>query len=357
MFARLRLSRSRRVGPATFRRLIAEHGDGVRALAALPGIAADAGDDRYRPAEEAEIRREIAAARKAGAKLLTLGAPGYPRRLAEVTDAPPVLWAQGNTAMLNKRCVAVVGTRNASSLALRMTRALGRDLADAGIIVVSGLAKGVDTVAHASALEGGTIAVHAGGLDRIYPAENAELAKQIAERGCALSERPFGLSPQARDFPRRNRIVSGLSLAVVVVEAAARSGSMITARDALDQGREVMAVPGHPMDGRASGCNNLLRDGATLVRNVDDILDVLSEDPHPEHVAQMPQDTPPPVATDDLEARILTLLSPTPVGEDQLLRDLSAAGAIEAQTLAAHLSEMELAGAVGRRPGGGLVRL
>lgn len=364
MFARLRLARSRRVGPATFRRLIAEHGSAQAALDALPSIAEAAGAKGYRPANEADIRAEAKAARKADAKLLTLGAPGYPVRLADVADAPPVLWAQGSTACLGKRCVALVGTRNASSLALRMARALGRDLAAAGVTVVSGLARGVDMVAHSAALDGGTVAVHAGGLDKVYPDEHADLAAQIAAAGCNLSERPFGLSPTARDFPRRNRIVSGLSQAVVVIEAAARSGSMITARDAADQGREVLAVPGHPFDGRASGCNLLLRDGATLVRGVDDILEVLDglEDirtPRP-----LPSDAPEPKATvppsqsaGDLRDRILALLSPIPVAEDQLLRDLDSAGPVPHTCVAAQLSEMELAGEIARRAGGGLVRL
>ncbi|GIT91042.1 DNA processing protein DprA [Jannaschia pagri] len=366
LFARLRLSRSRRVGPATFRRLIAEHGTAVAALAALPAVAANAGDTKYQPASEADIRREITAARRTDAKLLTLGAPGYPARLADVADAPPVLWAQGQTAMLGRRSVAIVGTRNASSLALRMARALGRDLADAGVVVVSGLARGVDAVAHSAALEGGTVAVHAGGLDQVYPAENTELAAKIAEQGCALSERPFGLSPQARDFPRRNRIVSGLSMAVVVVEAAARSGSMITARDALDQGREVLAVPGHPLDGRASGCNLLLRDGATLVRDADDILEALEGlDPEPTAEPALPDTSQTahgapsasPDADPNLRKRILDLLSPVPVPEDQLMRDLLQDGPAPTQSVAAHLSELELSGCVARKPGGGLVKV
>ena len=253
LFARLQLARSRRIGPATFRRLIAEHGDALTALLALPWYCGDSGRQRLPPRRggdhpgrdqgRTQIRRKTAGPWRTRLS----GATGADRRRA------PIFWAQGQTALLAKRCVAIVGTRNASSLALRMARALGRDLAQAGIVVVSGLARGVDAVAHSAALEGGTIAVHAGGLDRVYPAENVDLAAQIAAQGCALSERPFGYGPQARDFPRRNRIVSGLSLAVVVVEAAARSGSMITARDALDQGREVMAVPGHPMDGRHRG--------------------------------------------------------------------------------------------------------
>ena len=364
MFARLRLARSRRVGPITFRRLIAEHGDARAALAALPEIASKAGDSSYAPAAVETIRAEVRAARRNAARLLTLGAPGYPSRLAEIADAPPVLWAQGDTGLLSRPCVALVGTRNASSLALRMARALGRDLAKAGIVVVSGLARGVDTAAHAAALEGGTVAVHAGGLDRVYPAENAELAAAIAEDGCSLTERAFGQAPQARDFPRRNRIVSGLSIAVVVVEAAARSGSMITARDALDQGREVLAVPGHPFDTRASGCNNLLRDGATLVRGAEDVLDLLASlaaGDRPEIAAPAappkPTSAAPAPDADALRGRILSLLSPTPVAEDQLLRDLAGGGAVPTRLVVGQLSEMELAGLVARRPGGGLVRL
>ena len=366
LFARLRLARSRRIGPVTFRRLLSEHGTAAAALDALPAIAAAAGIERYAAASEADVRAEIRAARRAGARLLSLGAPGYPDRLAAIADAPPVLWAQGDAGLLARACVAVVGTRNASSLALRMARALGRDLAAAGVTVVSGLARGVDAAAHEAALEGGTVAVHAGGLDRVYPASNVALAASIAERGCALTERPFGHAPQARDFPRRNRIVSGLSLAVVVVEAAAKSGSMITARDAADQGREVAAVPGHPFDGRASGCNLLLRDGATLVRDAADVLELLagltSGEPRPEPAppraapAALPAEKPGD-APDGLRDRILALLSPVPVPEDQLLRDLAPGGDLPARRLAAHLSEMELAGLVARRAGGGLVRL
>ena len=363
LFARLRLARSRRVGPATFRRLIAAHGDARAALAALPAIAQAAGVQGYAPAEEGAVRKEIAAAKKAGAKLLTLGAPGYPARLAEVSDAPPILWAQGATALAAKRCVAVVGTRNASSLALRMTRLLCRELSEAGVVVVSGLARGVDTVAHTAALEGGTVAVHAGGLDRVYPEENAKLGAEIAAKGLSLSERPFGYAPQGRDFPRRNRIVSGLSLAVIVVEAAARSGSMITASDAADQGREVMAVPGHPLDGRASGCNALLRDGAMLVRGARDVLDALDALTQPDGakpagaVTRPPSGPSDPSEADRLRETVLGLLSPVPVGEDQLLRDLSPEKALPPPYLTALLSELELAGAIARRPGGGLVRL
>ena len=363
LFARLRLARSRRVGPATYRRLMAEHGSARRALSALPEIARAAGASGYAPAPEAEIRAEMAAGRRGQARLLTLGAPDYPARLAQVSDAPPVLWAQGDPARAAGPAIAVVGTRNASSLALRMARALGRDLAAQGLLVVSGLARGVDTAAHTAALDAqgaGTAAVHGGGLDRIYPAENAALAARIAAEGLALSERPFGYAPQGRDFPRRNRIVSGLAQAVIVVEAAARSGSMITARDALDQGREVMAVPGHPFDTRASGCNMLLRDGATLVRGVDDVLEALATlGPGPAAVRPPPRDDAPPpvVETTGLRSRILSLLSPVPVSEDQLLRDLASGGAASAPQLSAELSELEMSGEIARRPGGGLVRV
>ncbi|UWQ23080.1 DNA-processing protein DprA [Jannaschia sp. W003] len=351
--ARLRLARSARVGPATFRRLLAEHGSGEAALAALPDAARAAGLERYAPASEDAARAEVRAARRAGARLLLWGAPGYPARLASVRDAPPVLWAQGDAALMGGPAVAVVGTRNASSLALRMARALGRDLAEAGVTVISGLARGIDGAAHGAALPR-TVAVHAGGLDRPYPPENAALAARIAAEGCAVSERPFGLAPQARDFPRRNRIVSGLAQAVVVVEAAARSGSMITARDALDQGREVLAVPGHPIDGRASGCLLLLRDGAGLVRGADDVLAALEaqrEDAAPPPPAP---DAPPPSLPDDaLRARLLALLSPVPSPEDQLCRDAGA----EPSALLAALAELELEGLAARRPGGGVVRL
>ncbi|WP_083480428.1 DNA-processing protein DprA [Jannaschia seosinensis] len=363
-FARLRLIRSRRVGSATWRRMLAQHGSAVAALEALPDVAARAGDAGYRPAEPAQIRRELAAGHKRGARLLTLGAPGYPERLRHVSDPPCVLWAEGRVELLNAHAaVALVGTRNASSLALRMARALGRDLSEGGVTVVSGLARGVDTAAHEAALagQGGTVAVHAGGLDRVYPRENADLAARIAAEGCALSERPYGLEPQARDFPRRNRIVAGLAQGVVVVEAAARSGSMITARDAADAGREVMAVPGHPFDGRTGGCNLLLRDGATLVRGVEDVMEAIAtaEMPEPAHPARPPAARQAVVAPEPDHVRrcILDHLSHAPVEEDDLIRDVLGTGGIPKDLLAAQLSEMELTGLVLRAPGGGLMRV
>nr|WP_245866824.1 DNA-processing protein DprA [Kandeliimicrobium roseum] len=273
----LRLLRSRRVGVSTFFRLLRECGSAADALDALPSIARAAGVDDYQPCPAAVAAAELRAGRLAGARLVAYGAPDYPAALLGLSDPPPLLWALGDLALLGRPAVALVGARNASSLGTRMARRLAADLGAAGHVVVSGLARGVDAAAHLGALKTGTIAVMAGGVDVVYPAENAVLAQEIAETGLRLSEQPMGLQPLARHFPRRNRIVSGLSRAVVVVEAAAKSGSLITARDALDQGREVMAVPGHPFDARASGCNMLIRDGALLVRGADDILAALAE--------------------------------------------------------------------------------
>ena len=269
----LRLIRSRRVGPATFHRLMADHGTAAAALAALPGIASGAGVAGYAPCPVEVVRAEIAQARIAGARLLCRGEPDYPAALLPLGDAPPVLWVIGDSSILNRPAVALVGARNASSLGLRMARRLSESLSEAGFVVVSGLARGVDAEAHQAAVPGGTVAVMAGGVDVIYPAENTALAAAIITHGCRVSENPMGTEPQARHFPQRNRIISGLVRAVVVVEAATRSGSLLTARAALDQGREVLAVPGHPLDARAAGCNQLIRDGATLVRSASDVIE------------------------------------------------------------------------------------
>ncbi|SDW28722.1 DNA protecting protein DprA [Paracoccus sanguinis] len=268
----LRLIRSRRVGPATFHRLIADHGSAAAALAALPDIAAAAGIEGYAPCPEGVAAAEITAGRRLGAELITLADPRYPPLLREIPDAPPALWVQGEVSALARPLIAVVGARNASSLGLRMARGLALALSEAGIGVTAGLARGVDTAAHEASCAAGTIAVLAGGIDRIYPAENRALAERIRAAGCLVTEQPPGLEPVARHFPTRNRIVSGLCTGVVVVEAAHRSGTLITARCAAEQGREVMAVPGHPLDARAGGCNALIRDGATLVRSAADVL-------------------------------------------------------------------------------------
>ncbi len=272
----LRLARSRNVGPRTFRRLMARFSSVAQALEALPDLAGGAGLRDYVPASEDDAAREMAAAERRGARMLCLGAPDYPALLAEIADAPPLLWTLGDAALALRPCVALVGARNASALGRKMAATLARDLGAAGWVVVSGLARGVDRAVHEAALETGTIAALAGGVDTVYPPENAALTAQIAAQGLLLSEAPMGETPVARSFPKRNRIVSGLSSGVVLVEAAERSGSLITARCAAEQGREAMAVPGSPLDARASGCNALIREGATLIRSADDVLEALS---------------------------------------------------------------------------------
>ena len=362
----LRLIRSRKIGAVTFHRLLAEHGSVLAALAALPGIARVAGIENYAACPVEVVRAEMAQGRVAGAVLLLWGEPEYPAALMDLPDAPPVLWAQGDVALLNRPMVALVGARNASSLGLRMARRLAESLGAAGQVVVSGLARGIDAEAHQAAMATGTVAVQAGGVDVVYPLENADLAAEIARRGCRISEQPMGCEPQTRHFPTRNRLVSGLSRAVVVVEAATRSGSLITARTALDQGREVLAVPGHPFDARAAGCNMLIRDGATLVRSGQDVLEALGMQGHfavaQEHKPEPlpgPDPLPGPVPpartltdTSALHSRILARLGPSPLAEDQLIRDL----AMPAAHVTTELITLELEGRIQRQAGGLLSR-
>ena len=344
----LRLLRSRKVGPATFRRLLCEHGSAQNALAALPEMARAAGIEGYEICPPGVAEAELKAAKAANAQLLCLGTADFPDALVDLNDAPPMLWAIGDIAQLKKPAIALVGARNCSSLGARMARGLAKDLGEKGHVIISGLARGIDTAAHLASLETGTVAVMAGGVDVIYPAENTDLARKIAETGLRLSEQPMGVTPQARHFPRRNRIISGLSQAVVVVEAAIKSGSLITARDALDQGREVLAVPGHPFDARAGGCNLLIRDGATLVRSAEDIIEAL-----PKRVAvptEPAKAAPPPAsrASQALHGQILARLGPSPIAEDQLLRDINAS----AGELGPALVDLELDGRIHRQPGG-----
>ncbi|MBA3908935.1 MAG: DNA-protecting protein DprA [Rhodobacter sp.] len=360
----LRLLRSRRVGAVTFHRLLAEHGTARAALAALPGIARAAGVEGYELCPIGVVEAEMRQGAKAGARLLVHGEAEYPLALLDLPDAPPVLWALGDLGLLNRPSVAMVGARNASSLGLRTARRLGQGLALAGFTVVSGLARGIDAEAHMAALaEDGparTVAVMAGGVDVIYPPENNALATEIAAKGCRISEHPPGLDPQARHFPLRNRLVSGLARAVIVVEAAAKSGSLITARTALDQGRDVMAVPGHPFDARAAGCNMLIRDGATLIRGISDVLEALgAPDLAQAEPAARQQPLPEPAApqrplkdTALLHNMILARLGPSPLAEDQLLRDL----AITPALLAPELLTLELDGRINRQAGGLLSR-
>ena len=355
----LRLIRSRRIGPATFHRLLAEHGSAAAALAALPEIARAAGVEDYRLCPIEVVRHEMMQARAVGARLLRWGEIDYPQALRDLVDAPPILWAQGNIELLNRPMVALVGARNASSLGLRMARRLAEGLGAAGQVIVSGLARGIDAEAHAAALATGTVAVQAGGVEVIYPTENAGLAAEILAKGCRVSEQPMGLEPQTRHFPQRNRIISGLARAVVVVEAAARSGSLITAEAALDQGREVLAVPGHPFDARAAGCNMLIRDGAILVRHAGDILEAIGLTAplaavEPE-IPVLPGPVPPRRPLADIAAlhsQILARLGPSPVAEDQLIRDL----AVPAAMVAPELVLLELEGLIQRQSGGLLSR-
>ena len=363
----LRLVRSRRVGPVTWHRLLAEHGSAGAALAALPDIARAAGVEQYEVCPLGVAEAEVRQGAKAGARLLVHGEADYPPALLDLPDAPPVLWVLGDIALLNRPAVAMVGARNASSLGMRMARRLGQGLAAAGFTIVSGLARGIDAEAHAAALAEGsasTVAVMAGGVDVIYPPENLALAQEIAAKGCRISEHPPGLEPQARHFPLRNRLVSGLARAVIVVEAAAKSGSLITARAALDQGREVMAVPGHPFDARASGCNMLIRDGALLVRSPADVLEALGT-PVDDWAVQVDPDLrlpplPGPAAPQRplkdmavLHGMILSRLGPSPLAEDQLLRDL----AVTPAELAPELLTLELDGKIARQAGGLLSRI
>ena len=361
-FLWLRLLRSRRVGVSTFFRLMSEHGSARACLDALPDIAAAAGVADYRICPEGVVQAELTAARRHGARMLCIGDPDYPTALCDIPDPPPILWVRGAPKVWARPCIALVGARNASSLGLRMARALAVGLAENGFTVVSGLARGIDTAAHMASLDAGTVAVLAGGVDVLYPAENAPLAEDAITKGGALiSEAPMGLQPKARHFPARNRIISGLSRALVVVEAAAKSGSLITARAAVDQGREVLAVPGHPFDARAAGCNMLIRDGARLVRGVEDVLEALPPVaqpvqadlplPDPAHPQTPPKPERSLAETAALHGQILERLGPSPLAEDQLIRDLGAsAGAVNPA-----LTDLELEGRIRRQPGGLLV--
>jgi DNA processing protein len=360
----LQLIRSRRIGPVTFHRLLADHGGVEAALAALPDIAKAAGVDGYEVCPMGVVRHELAQGRAAKARLLRFGGVDYPQALLTLPDAPPLLWVQGDVSFLNRPMVALVGARNASSLGLRMARRLALALGGAGQVVVSGLARGIDAAAHDAALATGTVAVQAGGVDVIYPAENANLAADILAKGCRISEQPIGMPPQTRHFPQRNRIISGLARAVVVVEAAARSGSLITAETALEQGREVFAVPGHPFDARAEGCNRLIRDGATLLRGPQDLFDALGiaakvvqrPDPVDQALCEPPAGPIPPRRplgdTASLHAQILARLGPSPMAEDQLIRDLGVAAA----ALTSELVTLELDGKIERHSGGLIAR-
>jgi DNA processing protein len=273
----LRLIRSENVGPVTFRELINHFGGAEAALEALPELSRRGGRGRpIRVCSRAQAEAEMAAAAAFSARPLFTIEPGYPVPLAHLPAPPPMIYVRGREELLARDAVAIVGARNGSAAGISMTRQLARTLGAAGYVVVSGLARGIDGAAHEAALATGTVAVLAGGIDHVYPLEHADLCQRIASEGCLVAEQPPGFQPRGQDFPRRNRIISGMVLGVVIVEAARRSGSLITARTAAEQGREVMAVPGHPLDPRAEGTNGLIKGGATLVRSAEDVLEVLA---------------------------------------------------------------------------------
>ena len=349
--ARLRLIRTPSIGPVTHAQLLARFGTASAALAMVPELARRGGGKPPVLATRAAIEREASAVAQAGATYLFAGRPDYPALLAEIETAPPVLIVRGDAGLLARPAVAMVGARNASAAACRFARMLAHDLGGRGQAIVSGLARGIDTAAHEGSLDEGTIGVIAGGIDIVYPPENARLQESIAERGLLIAEQPPGTEPRARHFPYRNRIIAGLAAGTVVVEAAPRSGSLITARLAAESGREVMAVPGSPLDPRAQGCNQLIRDGATLVQNAADVIETL----RPLGLAALHaprQDYhggPAPADATAAERHAVTqLLSPSPVQVDEIVRQSGIAPA----AVQVVLLELELGGRLQRHAGG-----
>jgi DNA processing protein len=351
----LRLIRSDNVGPRTFRSLINHFGSARSALERLPELARRGGAARPgRIFSEEDARAELAASIRHGVNLLAPGEAGYPLRLATLDDAPPLLGVRGALDVLMRPMIAVVGSRNASGAGLKFAGALSRDLGEAGFVIASGLARGIDQAAHRASLASGTVAVLAGGHDKVYPPEHEDLLAQMLEAGgAAISEMPLGHVPRARDFPRRNRLISGAALGVVVVEAALRSGSLITARIAAEQGREVFAVPGSPLDPRAAGTNDLIKQGATLTTAASDVINAVEPIMGRPIVLREPDEEPPASEPDAGDrARIVDLLGPSPVLLDDLIRMAGTSPAIVRTVLL----ELELAGRL-ERHGGGLVSL
>jgi DNA processing protein len=348
--ARLRLIRTPGIGPITYAQLIARFGSAATAIDALPTLARRGGGQPPKIADSARVMGEIDAVGRLGARHWFLGDADYPPLLAELENAPPVVTVRGNRALATGRVVAIVGARNASAAACRFARMLAAALGEAGVTIVSGLARGIDTQAHIASLATGTVGVIASGIDIAFPPENRELQEEVATRGLLIAEQPPGGEPRARQFPYRNRIIAGLAIGTVVVEAAPKSGSLITARLAAEAGRDVMAVPGSPLDPRAQGCNLLIREGATLVQSAEDILEAIGPiDPRAVRSPGTPFSGPPPQdASDSDRRRITELLGPVPVMVDELIR-LSGAPPAVVQTV---LLELELAGRVERHAGG-----
>ena len=357
--ARLRLIRSANIGPITYRQLLARFGTAQAAIEELPRLAARGGGRAPRLAEIAAIEAEVDAVRTLGARYLFCGTGLYPRLLNELEDAPPAIIVRGNLALLERPAVAIVGARNASAAACKFARELAQALGEAGILVVSGLARGIDTAAHNGSLRTGTVGVIASGIDIAFPPENAALQDAIAGEGVLIAEQPPGREPLARHFPRRNRIIAGMTTGTVVVEAAPRSGSLITARLANEAGREVMAVPGFPLDPRAQGCNGLIREGATLIQSAADVIEAIG--PMGQGVGRLAPTTAPvlrepapvPVEADDDARRVVTgLLGTVGVAVDEIIRQSGVPAAI-VQTI---LLELELAGRLERHAGGKVSR-
>jgi len=348
-FSRIRLLRSPNVGPVSYAQLLRRFGNAQAALDALPDLAGRGGKD-YRPAPREEIEREVAAVRAAGARYVFHDAPGYPELLGRMEGAPPILTVRGDLSIAARPGVAMVGARNASAAAMKLARDFAHALAEAGFVVVSGLARGIDGAAHEGALPG-TIGVIASGIDIAYPPQHADLHERIAADGLLLAEQPPGTEPRGSHFPSRNRIIAGLALGTLVVEAAPKSGSLITARLAGEAGREVMAIPGSPLDARSHGCNQLIREGAVLVQTPEDVIELLSGfDGTPRSALR---EAPPQLVADDEPladepADITALLTNAPVGVDELVRQSGeGAGAVQLALL-----ELELAGRLVRHPGG-----
>ncbi|QRM42254.1 DNA-processing protein DprA [Rhizobium sp. BG4] len=352
----LRLIRSDNVGPATFRDLINHFGSAEAALAALPELSARGGATRaIKIATEHEAHRELEIARRFGARFIGIGEPDYPQALRQIDGAPPLIAVKGDVSVLHRPAVGVVGSRNASISGAKFAAMIARDCGRAGYAVVSGLARGIDTAAHRASLDTGTVAALAGGLDQPYPPENVPLLEEICEgRGLAISEMPFGWEPRARDFPRRNRLIAGMSLGVAVVEAATRSGSLITARLAAEFGRLVFAVPGSPLDPRCQGTNGLLKDGAMIITSPEDVIEALAplsqldlfSAPVAEEPAGNGSDLTPPDDSD--RARIADALGPTPVEVDDIIRHTG----LPAASVYLVLLELDIAGRLHRHAGG-----
>ena len=351
IISQLRLIRTPGIGPIAYRQLLLRFGSAEAALTAVPDLARRGGSKRIQicPTDKAEC--ELDAVQRLGARYLVLGLGLYPSALAAMEDAPPLLTAKGNLSLLERPMVAIVGARNASAAACRFARGLAHDLGQEGVVVVSGLARGIDSAAHDGSIDSGTIAVIAGGIDVTYPPENQARQEDIASRGLLIAEMPPGTEPRARHFPYRNRIIAGLATGTVVIEAAPQSGSLITARLAAEAGREVMAVPGSPLDPRAQGCNQLIRDGATLIQTAADVMECISSLNGRVASPSRPFDRQPvSTATDaepDIRLRIEELLGPSPVPVDEIVR-LSGAepGAVQLVLL-----EMDLAGRLDRHAG------